>query len=98
MRRIRRVHLVGIGGAGMGGIAEVLLNLGYKVTGSDPALPSKNAMVAHLTTLGIPIARTHTADNIKECDVVVVSTAVAKDNIELVTARERRIPIVQRAV
>ncbi len=94
MRRIRHVHLVGVGGAGMGGIAEVLLNLGYTVTGSDP---SKNAMVEHLQKLGIKIANQHLAENVKDCDVVVSSTAVAKDNVELIAARENRIPIVQRA-
>lgn len=98
MRRIRRVHLVGIGGAGMGGIAEVLLNLGYKVTGSDPASPQKNAMVARLTKQGISIFQNHSKENVKDADVVVVSSAIAKDNVELLAARERRIPIVQRAV
>ena len=94
MRRTQNVHLVGIGGAGMGGIAEVLLNLGYTVTGSDPA---QNSMVKHLTDLGIPIYKTHAAENVEKIDVVVVSSAVAEDNIELVRARENRIPIVQRA-
>lgn len=94
MRRIRRVHLIGIGGAGMGGIAEVLFNLGFTVTGSDPA---KNAMVDHLKRLGIPVAQGHAAENVQHCDVVVVSSAVAMDNIEVTTARDRRIPIVQRA-
>jgi UDP-N-acetylmuramate--alanine ligase len=95
MRRIRWVHLIGIGGAGMGGIAEVLLNLGYKITGSDPG---KNSMVMHLKRLGVPISETHTAENVKDCDVVVVSSAIAADNIEIITAKERRIPIVPRAV
>lgn len=94
MRRIRRVHLVGIGGAGMGGIAEVLLNLGYTVTGSDP---SHNAMTKHLESLGIQVWHGHNAENIKNCDVVVASSAVAFDNVELIAARENRIPIVQRA-
>lgn len=94
MRRIRRVHLVGIGGAGMGGIAEVLLNLGYQVTGSDP---SQNSMVKHLQKLGIKIAPRHAAENITDTDVVVVSSAIAQDNVELIAAREHRIPIVQRA-
>jgi UDP-N-acetylmuramate--alanine ligase len=94
MRWIRRVHLVGIGGAGMGGIAEVLHNLGYQVSGSDL---SQNAMVQHLKNIGITILNQHTADNIINCDVVVVSSAIAADNIELVTARTLRIPIVQRA-
>lgn len=95
MRRIRNVHLVGIGGVGMGGIAEVLLNLGYTVSGSDPAKSS--SMVTHLKSLGVTIYNTHAAENVSNADVVVVSSAVAKDNIELVTARERRIPLVQRA-
>lgn len=94
MRRIRNVHLVGIGGAGMGGIAEVLLNLGYSVTGSDPG---NNAVITRLKGLGIPINVNHAAENVTDADVVVVSSAIAKDNIELITARERRIPIVQRA-
>lgn len=94
MRRIRRVHLVGIGGAGMGGIAEVLLNLGYTVTGSDP---SNNAMTKRLQSLGVELWNTHQAENVKNCDVVVVSSAVAEDNVELIAAREHRIPIVQRA-
>ncbi len=94
MRRIRRVHLVGIGGAGMGGIAEVLLNLGYTVSGSDPA---KNAMVDHLKNLGIKVYPNHAPENVQNCDVVVVSTAVGMNNVELMAARDRRIPIVQRA-
>lgn len=94
MRRIRRVHLVGIGGAGMGGIAEVLLNLGYTVTGSDP---SNNAMTKRLQSLGVQLWNKHQAENVKNCDVVVVSSAVSEDNVELIAAREHRIPIVQRA-
>jgi UDP-N-acetylmuramate--alanine ligase len=94
MRRIRCIHLVGIGGAGMGGIAEVLLNLGYQVTGSDPA---QNAMTDHLKKLGIVVFNAHEAKNIENADVVVVSSAVSPQNIELMSARERRIPIVQRA-
>lgn len=94
MRRIRRIHLVGIGGVGMGGIAEVLLNLGYTVSGSDP---SKNAMVEHLKKLGVSIFNTHDAQNVADVDVVVVSSAVSQQNVELVSARERHIPIVQRA-
>jgi len=86
--------MIGIGGAGMGGIAEVLLNLGYQVTGSDMA---ENAMVTHLKNLGIPIANTHAAQNVDNCDVVVVSTAVSRENVEILRAKERRLPIVQRA-
>lgn len=94
MRRVRKVHLIGIGGAGMGGIAEVLLNLGYSVSGSDPA---NNAMTTRLKSLGVTIYNAHAAENVTNTDVVVVSSAVTKDNIEVITAREHRIPVVQRA-
>ena len=94
MRWVRRVYLVGIGGSGMGGIAEVLFNLGYQVSGSDL---SKNAMVKHLKSIGISIADQHAADNISDCDVVVVSSAITPDNAELVAAKAQRIPVVQRA-
>lgn len=95
MRRIRRVHLVGIGGAGMGGIAEVLLNLGYEVSGSDP---SDNAMVRRLKALGIRVTDHHAAEHVGSADVVVASSAIASNNVELIKARESRIPVVQRAV
>ncbi|MGH8501831.1 MAG: UDP-N-acetylmuramate--L-alanine ligase [Gammaproteobacteria bacterium] len=94
MRRIRRVHFVGIGGAGMGGIAEVLLNLGYRVTGSDLV---ENAMTARLRELGARVRCGHVAGNIAGVDVVVVSSAVPATNPELTAAREQRIPVVQRA-
>lgn len=94
MRRIKRVHLLGIGGAGMAGIAEVLFNLGYTVSGSDPG---NSSIISRLKGLGIKISSKHAAENVEDSDVVVVSSAIAKDNIELVTAREKRIPIVQRA-
>ncbi len=94
MRRIKNIHFVGIGGIGMSGIAEVLANLGYTVTGSDV---SKNSSTERLANLGIKITYSHIADNVAECDVLVVSTAVATNNIELETARMRRIPIVPRA-
>jgi UDP-N-acetylmuramate--alanine ligase len=94
MRRIRRVHFVGIGGAGMGGIAEVLLNLGYRVSGSDLV---ETAMTRRLRELGAEIASGHHAAGVCDADVVVVSTAIPADNPELIAARERRIPIVQRA-
>jgi len=94
MRRIKHVHLVGIGGAGMGGIAEVLHNLGFEVSGSDLG---KNAMTKHLTSLGIRVDHTHSADNLIDCDVLVISSAVKADNPEVVAAHERRIPVVPRA-
>lgn len=94
MRRINTIHFVGIGGSGMGGIAEVLLNLGYKVQGSDL---KPNAVTARLAKLGAKIAFGHVAQNVAGADVVVVSSAVAKDNPELLAAKETRIPVVPRA-
>jgi UDP-N-acetylmuramate--alanine ligase len=94
MRRIRRTHFVGIGGAGMGGIAEVLLNLGYEVTGSDLRA---NAVTRRLQQQGAQIWLGHDASHVAECDVVVVSSAVNEENPEVAAARERRIPVVPRA-
>ncbi len=94
MRRIRRVHFVGIGGVGMCGIAEVLLNLGYDVSGSDLG---SNAAVKRLQQQGANIFVGHSAENIESAEVVVISTAVPKDNAEVVAARERRIPVIRRA-
>ena len=86
--------MVGIGGAGMGGIAEVLLNLGYDVQGSDL---STNAVTRRLTKLGAEIYSGHAAEHVSGCDVVVVSTAVTDDNPEVRAARDQRIPVVPRA-
>lgn len=94
MRRIDHVHFVGIGGVGMGGIAEVMINLGYSVTGSDKA---RNALVVRLEKLGARIYSDHHADNVTGVDVVVVSSAIAADNPEVVAAREGRIPVIRRA-
>ncbi|OOZ41879.1 UDP-N-acetylmuramate--L-alanine ligase [Solemya pervernicosa gill symbiont] len=94
MGRMRSIHLIGIGGAGMGGIAEVLLNLGYKVTGSDL---QQNAMTERLSSLGAEIVFGHQAENVADADVVVISSAVTSDNPEVVAAQERRIPVVPRA-
>lgn len=94
MRRINRIHLVGIGGVGMGGIAEVLLNLGYAVQGSDL---KESAVTRRLTRLGALVHIGHRAENFGEADVVVVSSAVAEDNPEVLTARAARKPVVQRA-
>src|SRR5271170_500272 len=80
MRRIETIHFVGIGGAGMGGIAEVLLNLGYRVQGSDL---KPNAITERLATLGARIAFGHQAQNADGADVVVTSTAVPADNPEV---------------
>jgi len=94
MRRIRNIHFIGIGGAGMSGIAEVFYNLGYQISGSDIA---ENAMVQHLRELGIEIAIGHREDNVTEAHVVVVSTAIDENNPEIEHAREMRIPVVRRA-
>ena len=93
--KIRRIHFVGIGGAGMSGIAEVLLNLGYEVSGSDLA---PNAATRRLAGMGSTIAFEHRAENIRGADAVVVSTAVRPDNPEVLAARARRIPVVARAL
>ncbi|CAG9205315.1 UDP-N-acetylmuramate--L-alanine ligase [Paraburkholderia tropica] len=92
---VKHIHFVGIGGAGMSGIAEVLVNLGYHVSGSDLA---KNAVTDRLAALGARIAIGHDAANIEGANAVVVSTAVRSDNPEVLAARHRRIPIVPRAV
>ncbi|QBY06198.1 UDP-N-acetylmuramate--L-alanine ligase [Thalassotalea sp. HSM 43] len=94
MRRVKIIHFVGIGGAGMGGIAEVLLNEGYQVTGSDIGV---NPVVNRLTKLGAKINIGHQSDNVTDASVVVVSSAIKADNVELVAAQEQRIPIVPRA-
>ena len=94
MRRISRIHLVGIGGVGMGGIAEVLLNLGYAVQGSDLR---ETSFTRRLTRLGALVQIGHRAENIGEADVVVVSSAVGADNPEVLEARVRRKPVIQRA-
>lgn len=94
MRRISHIHLIGIGGAGMGGIAEVLVNLGYKVRGSDLRA---NAVTARLQKMGVRIDIGHAAVQVEGADVVVVSTAVGPTNPELLAAQEARIPVVPRA-
>ncbi|MEX6504780.1 UDP-N-acetylmuramate--L-alanine ligase [Jiella sp. M17.18] len=88
------VHFIGIGGIGMSGIAEVLVNLGYKVQGSDQ---SENANVQRLREKGVGISIGHAAENLGSAEVVVVSTAIRRSNPELVAARERLLPIVRRA-
>jgi len=93
--KVKRVHFVGIGGAGMSGIAEVLLTQGYEVSGSDVAL---SATTRRLSELGAKIAAGHAERNVAGADVVVVSTAVAADNPEVVAARERGVPVVPRAL
>ncbi len=94
MQDFRRVHFVGIGGVGMSGIAEVLHNLGYSVSGSDRAA---SATTRRLEGLGIVVNVGHAARNVDEVDVLVTSSAIRSDNPELLAARERRIPVVPRA-
>ncbi len=93
--KVRRIHFVGVGGAGMSGIAEVLVNLGYQVSGSDLA---ENAATRRLAGLGAQVFLKHNARQVERADAVVVSTAVQADNAEVVAAREQRIPVVPRAL
>ena len=93
--KVRHIHFVGIGGSGMSGIAEVMLNLGYEVSGSDLA---ENAATRRLAALGARVAAGHRAGNIADADAVVVSTAVKDDNPEVVAAHARQIPVVPRAL
>lgn len=94
MRRIQRVHLVGIGGAGMSGIAEVLVNLGFEVSGSDLSVTT---VTRHLQTLGVRVFAAHAAQNVQGADVLVVSSAVNDQNPEVRAARGLRVPVVPRA-
>ncbi len=94
MRRVRHIHFIGIGGAGMGGIAEVLANEGYQISGSDLAA---SAVTERLCTMGISIQFYHHAQNIQGASVVVVSTAIAADNPEIVAAQMARVPVIRRA-
>ncbi|MCA3218215.1 MAG: UDP-N-acetylmuramate--L-alanine ligase [Burkholderiales bacterium] len=92
---VKHIHFVGIGGSGMSGIAEVLLNLGYKVSGSDAA---ESSTTRRLAKLGARVCKGHAAEQIDGADAVVTSTAVRHDNPEVLAARARRIPVVPRAV
>nr|WP_315494963.1 UDP-N-acetylmuramate--L-alanine ligase [uncultured Rhodoferax sp.] len=92
---VKHIHFVGVGGSGMSGIAEVLSNLGYVISGSDLA---DNATTQRLAALGITTYVGHAADNVAEADAVVTSTAVQSDNPEVIRAREMKIPIVPRAL
>jgi len=94
MRKINRIHLVGIGGVGMGGIAEVLINLGYAVQGSDLKL---SGVTRRLSGLGVDVSIGHHGDNIGAADLVVVSSAIDPENPEIIVAREQRLPIIRRA-
>lgn len=94
MRRVKRIHFVGIGGAGMCGIAEVLLNQGYKISGSDIA---KSTVTTRLQSLGVKVSIGHDAGNVDNVDVVVTSSAITGENPEVTKAHEKRIPVVLRA-
>jgi UDP-N-acetylmuramate--alanine ligase len=93
--KVRRIHFVGIGGSGMSGIAEVLANLGYQVSGSDLA---ESAVTRRLSTFGVSVSLKHQKQNIDGADAVVVSSAVQADNPEVLAARDKRIPVVPRAL
>jgi len=93
-RRLKRIHFVGIGGTGMSGIAEVLLNLGYKVSGSDL---QANEATERLSRLGAEINIGHRKENVHGADVVVISTAIRPDNVEVKEARQLKIPVIPRA-
>src|SRR5438132_9622085 len=93
-KRYQQIHFVGIGGVGMSGIAEILLTLGYRVTGSDRR---RNETVERLEQMGAKVFIGHAAGNVEGAHVVVYSSAISRDNVELVTAHNRQIPIIPRA-
>jgi len=94
MRRVRAMHFIGIGGVGMGGIAEVMHHLGFTVSGSDL---NTNPLTERLSGLGVQVMKGHASEHVENADVVVVSTAVPEDNPEIVRARELGLPIARRA-
>lgn len=94
MHKVKRIHFVGIGGSGMNGIAEVLVNEGYEVSGSDIA---ESSVTKHLEQKGIKVFIGHKESNVEGVDVVVLSSAIKKDNVEWLASIEKRIPIVRRA-
>lgn len=91
--RVKRIHMIGIGGAGMSGIAEILLNIGFTITGSDM---KSSPVTDRLVQLGARIQIGHAAANVQDCDAVVYSSAVHEDNPEITAARERKIPVIKR--
>ena len=93
--KVHRIHFVGIGGAGMSGIAEVLINLGYQVSGSDGA---SNTVTKRLAEMGAAVFLGHAAEHILGADVLVISSAIKEDNPEVRAARAARIPVVARAM
>ncbi len=94
MRRIRRIHMIGVGGSGMSGIAEVLVNLGYEVAGSDLRA---SAVTERLAQRGVEIFIGHAGHNLGLADVVVSSSAVDEANPEVIAARQARVPVIRRA-
>ncbi|MFC1490070.1 UDP-N-acetylmuramate--L-alanine ligase [Candidatus Latescibacterota bacterium] len=92
-KKVKNIHLIGIGGSGMNGIAEILLNLGFMVSGSDL---NSTSVTKHLESIGAKIYKGHLADNVSSCDAVVYSSAVKEDNAEIIAARERKIPVIKR--
>jgi len=92
--KIQRIHFVGIGGIGMSGIAEVLLNLGYKVSGSDLKL---TPVTERLATMGAITFEGHSAQNVAGAEVVVTSSAIQPDNVEVMAAHAQHIPVIRRA-
>ena len=93
-KKVKQIHFVGIGGIGMSGIAELLLNLNFKISGSDL---NRSQNVKRLESKGVNVSINHKAENIKDADVVVYSSAVKLDNIELITAHKNNIPVIRRA-
>ena len=95
MGHVKRIHFVGIGGVGMSGIAEVLHNEGYEITGSDTA---ESRLVLHLRSLGITVYIGHDAKHVREVDVVVRSSAITNENVEIQAAYAHSVPVIPRAV
>jgi UDP-N-acetylmuramate--alanine ligase len=93
-KRYRHIHFVGVGGVGMSGIAEILVNLGYTVSGSDQ---KRSEAIERLERLGVKVCIGHQAENVEGAHVVVYSSAVARDNVEVATARRRQVPVIPRA-
>ncbi len=91
--RVKNIHMIGIGGSGMSGIAEILLNLGFVITGSDVR---SSAVTERLVSLGATIFIGHSPENVRTCNAVVYSSAVHEDNPEIIAARERKIPVIKR--
>jgi len=94
-KKFKKIHFVGIGGSGMSGIAEVLHNLGFTITGSDL---QENEVTKHLESLGIKVTYGHHPDNVKDADLVVISSAIKDDNVEVIRAKELGIPVIKRAL